>query len=85
MEITATQARKISESNLEVLFKVIEKAAKEGYNGIRLSNSENKQYEVEARILHTLVCDNKKYLEHLGYNVQSRLFGTVTEINWRQK
>lgn len=85
MELTANAARKISESNLTALFEVIEKAAKEGYNGIQLSNSENKHYDVEARILHTIVFDNKKYLQYLGYNVQTNLFGTIIGINWRQK
>ena len=85
MELTAKTARKISESSLDILFGVIEKAANEGYTGLKLRESDGKHYEVEARILHTIVSDNKKYLKHLDYKVSTTIFGNVTGISWKDE
>lgn len=85
MKLTAKNAREISESNLTVLFEVIEKAAKDGYTGIQLSNSGKEHYNVKTRILYRIVSANRKYLKFLDYNIQTNFFGNITEINWRQK
>lgn len=85
----ATEARRLAESNLFVLFDVIEKTSKEGYTGLKLHNKNQNgisfvHYDIPVLVLFNLVKDNETYLKTLGYEIKKSLFGQIKGISWEQ-